>query len=299
MQRSRTILVVLTGMVIAMLASADVGQAQIEYSVVSSVGDSNLGSVEVGKQSAPLTFTLSATSNWADNPMDDDRITVPPALSGANAEDFTIALGTCVVGAPLGPAATCTATVAFTPKSVGVKTAVVSVTSEWPNPGIVGPACSWTYPAVPCSVSFTVTGTAVAASAPTPATPAVAATLAPATRVILAGRTARLVVTASNSGTVALADVVTVLAIPAGFVAIDRDGGHAGNRTLTWTASSIAVGGSAAHTVTLQAVGTKARKGAFSATVSATGATSAAATSTVTVRARPASKPARPEPVTG
>ena len=296
MQRSRTILVVLVSAVIAMLASAGVGQAQIEYSVISSVGDSVLGSVEVGKQGAPLAFTLSATNDGLDN-----VITVPPVLSGANAEDFTIARGTCVAGAPLGTAATCAAAVLFTPKSVGTKTAVVSATSAWPLTVLstVGPACPWTRPVVPCSVSFTVTGSATAASAPAATAPTVAATLAPATRVILAGRTARLTVAATNSGTVALTDVITVLAIPVGFVAIDRDGGSAGNRTLTWTVGTIAAGGSAVHTVTLRAVGSRTRKGTFATMVTATGATAATAKATVTVQARPVRRPVRPEPVTG
>jgi len=263
-------------------------------SLKSSVGDSNLGSAEVGATGTALPFSLSSTSGA--------QYYIPslsgvPALSGPDAADFTITPGTCVAGAELSTTTSCAATVTFTPKSVGSKTATVTANAAFIGPaqdGVTGPVCAYTAVSnsYACTVSFTVSGTAMATPSPT-----VSAALTPATRVVTAGRTATVTLTASNAGKTALSNVTTTLPIPRGFRFTNRGGGTLAGGTLTFTAASVAVGASSTYTVTLRPIGLKARKATLTTTVSATGATAATATGTITVRAAKVKK--KPVPVVG
>lgn len=281
---SRRILVVAVGT--AVVLASGVSLASAEPSLVSSVGDSNLGSVEVGKSSTPLTITLSSTATTTSETPD---LTNPGRIEGADVGDFTLTPGTCTNGYALSTTSTCTNTVTFTPKSVGTKTVTFSAGgfylgqtqfSRGLQRSLTGPACAPAAGAYACEISFTITGTATA----TP-TPTVGAALTPATRVIRAGRTAQVTLTASNTGQAALSNVTTKLPIPSGFRVTNRGGGTLAGGTLTFTAASVAVGASSTYKVTLRPIGLKARKASLTTTVSATGATAATATGTITVRA--------------
>ena len=281
---SRRTLAVAVGTAAVLAAGASLASAQ-NISLVSSVGDTNLGSVEVGKSSTPLTITLSSTATTLYVP----SLTNPGRIEGADVANFTLTPGTCAVGFELTTTKSCTNTVTFTPKSVGTKTVTFSAGgasmgqnqfSRVTQRSLTGPACALVSNSVACEISFTITGTATA----TP-TPTVGAALTPATRVIRAGRTAQVTLTASNTGQAALSNVATTLPIPRGFRVTNRGGGTLAGGTLTFTAASIAVGASSTYKVTLRPIGLKARKTTLTTTVSATGATAATATGTITVRA--------------
>ena len=294
---SRRTLAVAVGTAAVLAAGASLASAQ-NISLVSSVGDTNLGSVEVGKSSTPLTITLSSTATTTGLP----SLTNPGRIEGADVANFTLTPGTCAVGSELSTTKSCTNTVTFTPKSAGTKTVTFSAGgfymvafqfSRGFQRSLTGPACAQAGTgAYTCEVSFTITGTATA----TP-TPTVGAALTPATRVIRAGRTAQVTLTASNTGQAALSNVTTKLPIPSGFRVTNRGGGTLAGGTLTFTAASVAVGASSTYKVTLRPIGLKARKATLTTTVSATGATAATATGTITVRAAKVKK--KPVPVVG
>jgi hypothetical protein len=111
------------------------------------------------------------------------------------------------------------------------------------------------------------------------------AALTPKVRVIAARRTARVTLTASNPGTTALANVVTSMPIPRGFVVANRGGGTVAGRVISFTAPSLAVGASTTYAVVLRPIGVRARKASITTTVSATGASPVTASGTITVRA--------------
>ena len=293
---SRRTLAVAVGTAAVLAAGASLASAQ-NISLVSSVGDTNLGSVEVGKSSTPLTITLSSTATTLYIP----SLTNPGRIEGADVANFTLTPGTCAVGFELTTTKSCTNTVTFTPKSAGTKTVTFSAGgasmgqnqfSRVTQRSLTGPACAVVSNSLACEISFTITGTATA----TP-TPTVGAALTPATRVIRAGRTAQVTLTASNTGQAALSNVTTTLPIPRGFRVTNRGGGTLAGGTLTFTAASVAVGASSTYTVTLRPIGLKARKASLTTTVSATGATAATATGTITVRAAKVKK--KPVPVVG
>lgn len=268
-------------------------------SLISSVGDTDLGSVQVGK-SAALPFTLSSTSRGGDSTI---VLSTAPFLSGDTA-DFSIAEGTCARGVGLTTTNTCTSTVTFTPSSPGTKTVTVLVPGGYAalvptgyapfQTGVTGPPCTLNAATATwqCAVSFTVIGTGTPAPVPT-----VAAALTPASRVIRARKTANVTVTASNPGATALSNVTTSLTIPSGFVATKLGGGTRSGRVISWTAPSLAGVGSVSYTVTLRPIGVKARKATVSMSVTAAGATTATATGTIRVRAVPRKK--LPVPVVG
>lgn len=254
--------------------------------LVSSIGDTNLGTVVVG-QTASVPFEITAQG------LDAIALGGPPELSGPNANQFSISPGTCVDGFVAIPSATsCAATVTFRPQGAGPLSATVTVSGERRPLSLVGPICTGNNSlsrgfASSCSVSFTISGTGSVPAVPaTPApTPTVAAALTPAVRVIAARRTARVTLTASNPGTTALADVVTSMPIPKGFVITNRGGGTVSGRVISFTAPSLAVGASATYAVVLRPIGVRARKASITTTVSATGAAEATASGTITVRA--------------
>lgn len=243
--------------------------------LISSVGDSSLGTVEVGKTSSPLSFTISSSE-----PSIRPALDSAPTLIGANASEFRIDAGTCVKDFFLSPTATCTSTVTFAPTSVGSKSATVLVAAGLTVTGTNGAPCA--YNAVlqrnTCDVAFAVTGAATAAPAP-----AVGAAITPATRIVRARRAAQIALTTTNSGNVALGGVVTSLAVPRGFMVTNRGGGTLSGRTLSWATGSLASGASASYAVRLRPIANVARRASLVTTVTAPSATTTTASATIIV----------------
>lgn len=279
--------VILIGGCLAVLPAVASAGLPATSALVSSVGDTNLGTVVVG-DTASLPFEISSVGS--------DYLVLggPPVLTGPNANQFSVSAGTCIDGFVVVPSpspSSCAATVNFRPRGAGSMSATVTVSGGF-SVTLVGPPCAGglgfrgTSSAV-CSVSFTVTGTgSVPATPATPTpTPTVAAALTPAVRVIPARRTARVTLTASNPGTTALSNVVTAMPIPKGFVVTSRGGGTVSGRVISFAAPSLAAGASATYAVVLRPIGLRARKATITTTVSATGAANATSSATITVRA--------------
>lgn len=283
--RRRSLLI--GGCLVAFPAIASAGVVP-NPALVSSVGDTNLGTVVAG-ETASLFFRISVQG------IDSIALGGPPVLTGPNANQFSITPGTCIDGFVVSPSpfqSSCGATVNFQPRGAGSMSATVTVSGGIAANSLVGPACTGNRAlrgavSPTCTVSFTVTGTgSVPATPVTPApTPTVAAALTPAVRVIPARRTARVTLTASNPGTTALSNVVTAMPIPKGFVVTSRGGGTVSGRVISFAAPALAAGASATYAVVLRPIGARARKATITTTVSATGAANAIASGTITVRA--------------
>lgn len=281
---------------LAIAASAHALAAELE----ASVGATDFGAVEVGASSSATSFTLSYAG---DNGLE----LTAPVLTGANPGDFSIEPGACVTGYMVQPAAPCTATVTFRPTSAGLKTAIVkTVGSIVISAGTGGNPCVQSDDGqggarTTCENTFTVSGTGTTAApskaGAVPAAPSLAAALTPATKVIRAARAVVVVLTASNTGNVALSNVTTALPIPTGFAITRRAGGTLSGRSMSWTTATLAPGASANYAITLRPIGNAARRARLVTTASASGAPTATATATVVVVPVRAKK--KVAPVTG
>ena len=84
----------------------------------------DFGAVDVGNVSTSQTITISNTGSA-------DLVVSAIGLTGANAAEFGVALGTCPSLTPtVSPASNCTVSVSFSPTSVGAKTAALGITSN-------------------------------------------------------------------------------------------------------------------------------------------------------------------------
>ncbi|MBL0215217.1 MAG: choice-of-anchor D domain-containing protein [Myxococcales bacterium] len=103
------------GTAITSLSGDGIIAAQLQFNPLSK----DFGSVTNGTQSATQTFTITNIGGQTSG-------AVTPALTGANAAEFSIMNTTCAAG--LAPAASCDVLVFFKPTTSGAKVAAVSVT---------------------------------------------------------------------------------------------------------------------------------------------------------------------------